>query len=128
MKLVYLLLIFGIIYSITVPNYVFDIYYNVEYKLSQDLYREFTYYPLDFQLLQMIKWMLKLKYPIILSMIFNSQFMSIIIILMIMKYWVIIKVFLEVFLLMAIVQQGNILFIIKHFKWVWMLLQARTFQ
>ena len=63
MKLVYLLLIFGIIYSKTVPNYVFDIYYNVEYKLSQDLYREFTYYPFRLPVVANDKMDVEIKIP-----------------------------------------------------------------
>ena len=46
MKIIYFLLIFGIIYSSTnLPDKVVDIYYNVEYALSKDLSRQFTYYP-----------------------------------------------------------------------------------
>ena len=46
MKVIYVFAILGLIYSSTIaPTKVFDIYYNVEYSLSQDLQSQFTYYP-----------------------------------------------------------------------------------
>ena len=46
MKIIYSFLIFGLIYSATIdPTQVIDIYYNVEYLLSQDLSKQFSYYP-----------------------------------------------------------------------------------
>lgn len=45
MKIVYLLLVFGFISCTTEPNVVFDIWYNYEYTLTQDLRNyDFTYY------------------------------------------------------------------------------------
>ena len=46
MKIIYSFLIFGLIYSATIdPTQVIDIYYNVDYLLSQDLSKQFSYYP-----------------------------------------------------------------------------------
>ena len=45
MKIIYLLLIFLIIYSLTnSPDKVEDIYYNVEYDLTQNLKKQSSYY------------------------------------------------------------------------------------
>ena len=46
MKTIYLLLVFGFISCSEVPNVVFDIWYNYEYTLTQDLTSyDYTYYP-----------------------------------------------------------------------------------
>ena len=46
MKAIYLLLVFGIITCSSVPGQVFDIWYNYEYTLTQDLTSyDYTYYP-----------------------------------------------------------------------------------
>ena len=45
MKIIYLLLLFGIAYSSTNPDCAFDIYYNIEYTLLQYFDKKFTYYP-----------------------------------------------------------------------------------
>ena len=64
MKIIYFLLIFGIIYSSTnLPDKVVDIYYNVEYALSKDLSRQFTYYPFRLPVIAGDKMDIEIKVP-----------------------------------------------------------------
>ena len=64
MKIIYLLLIFGIIYSSTnPPDQVVDIYYNVEYSLSKDLSKQFTYYPFRLPVIANDKMDIEIKVP-----------------------------------------------------------------
>ena len=63
MKIIYLLFIFGIIYSSTNPDQVVDIYYNVEYALSKDLSRQFTYYPFRLPVIAGDKMDIEIKVP-----------------------------------------------------------------
>ena len=64
MKIIYLLLIFGIIYSSTnPPDQVVDIYYNDEYNLSKDLNRQFTYYPFRLPVIVGDKMDIEIKVP-----------------------------------------------------------------
>ena len=64
MKIIYLFLIFGIIYSsINPPDKVVDIYYNVEYDLSKDLNRQFTYYPFRLPVIAGDKMDIEIKVP-----------------------------------------------------------------
>ena len=63
MKIIYLIFIFGIIYSLTNPDQVVDIYYNVEYALSKDLSRQFTYYPFRLPVIAGDKMDIEIKVP-----------------------------------------------------------------
>ena len=64
MKIIYLFLIFGIIYSSTnPPDKVVDIYYNDEYNLSKDLNRQFTYYPFRLPVIVGDKMDIEIKVP-----------------------------------------------------------------
>ena len=44
MKIIYFLLVLGLINCSTVPSVVYDLWYNYEYSLQKDLYHDFTYY------------------------------------------------------------------------------------
>ena len=64
MKVIYVFAFLGIIYSSTIaPTKVFDIYYNVEYSLSQDLQSQFTYYPFKLPVKPGDKMDIEIKIP-----------------------------------------------------------------
>ena len=64
MKVIYVFAFLGIIYSSTIaPTTVFDIYYNVEYSLSQDLQSQFTYYPFKLPVKPGDKMDIEIKIP-----------------------------------------------------------------